>query len=265
MPYSLFQRLARWAFAPRRRIDRMTLTVAATVGAVLLAGCGSPSPANATDASGYHGAMLPAPVEKPAVVLTRADGTPYDLRAETDGYLTLLFFGYTNCPDVCPVHMASIAAVMAHMSFDETRRMKVIFVTIDPERDTPEKLGPWLAQFDQRFIALTGDSATLHDVQAEIGVTPAVKDTIATGASGYAMAHAAQVYAFTSDNLAHLVYPFGTRQKDWADDLPRLLDERWGADSTVAVNADMTGGAPTTASAGVAADSAPAAGARVAR
>src|SRR5690606_13323232 len=99
MPYSLFQRMARWAFVPRRRIDRLTLAVAATAGTVILAGCGSPSPALATDASGYHGTMLPAPVEKPAVVLTRMDGTPYDLRAETDGYLTLLFFGYTNCPD----------------------------------------------------------------------------------------------------------------------------------------------------------------------
>lgn len=252
MSYSLFQRLTRWAFAPRRRTDRMIFVVAATAGAVLLVGCGAPPADAATDASGYHGAMLPAPVEKPAVVFTRADGTPFDLRAETDGYLTLLFFGYTNCPDVCPVHMASIAAVMAHMSFDETRRMKVLFVTIDPERDTPEKLGPWLAQFDQRFIALTGDSATLYDAQAELGVTPAVKDTTVTGATGYAMAHAAQVYAFTSDNLAHLVYPFGTRQKDWADDLPLLLDERWGADSTVAVNPDEAVSSPTKPSAAVA-------------
>lgn len=252
MPYSLFQRLARWAFAPRRRIDRIALTVAATAGTALLAGCGSPSSAAATDASGYHGAMLPAPVEKPAVVFTRTDGTPYDLRAETDGYLTLLFFGYTNCPDVCPVHMASIAAVMAHMSFEETRQIKVLFVTIDPERDTPDKLGPWLAQFDQRFVALTGDSATLHDAQAELNVTPALKDTTVTGASGYAMAHAAQVWAFTSDNLAHLVYPFGTRQKDWADDLPLLIAERWGVDSTVAINSDTAGSAPTTPSATVA-------------
>lgn len=249
MRYSLLQRLARWAFAPRRRTDRIVLAAAATAGAALLVGCGSPSSAVATDASGYHGTMLPAPVEKPAVVLRRVDGTPYDLRAETDGYLTLLFFGYTNCPDVCPVHMAGIASVMARMSFDETRRIRVLFVTIDPERDTPDKLGPWLAQFDQRFIALTGDSATLHDAQTELGVTPAVKDTTVIGASGYAMAHAAQVYAFTTDNLAHMVYPFGTRQKDWADDLPLLVHERWGADSTVATSHDRTGTNTTTASA----------------
>lgn len=225
MPHPFPARLTRWALAPRRRAT----ATAAIAAAVLLAGCAAPAPAadDAIVATGYHGAMLPAPVEKPDVVLTRTDGTPYDLRAETDGYATLLFFGYTNCPDVCPVHMANIAAVMARMPYDETRRLKVLFVTIDPERDTPAKLQPWLAQFDPRFIALTGDSAALHDAQAALGLAPARKDTTVTGASGYAMAHAAQIYAFTADDRAHLVYPFGTRQSDWAEDLPRLVRERW--------------------------------------
>lgn len=230
MPHPFPARLARWALAPRRRATAAaTATVVAAV--VFLAGCAAPAPAadNAAVATGYHGTMLPAPVEMPAVVLTRTDGTPYDLRAESRGHATLLFFGYTNCPDVCPVHMANIAAVMARMPYDETRRLKVLFITIDPERDTPAKLGPWLAQFDPRFIALTGDSAALHDAQTALGLAPAQKDTTVTGASGYAMAHAAQIYAFTADDRAHMVYPFGTRQTDWAEDLPRLVREQWAA------------------------------------
>ncbi|MHB1223259.1 MAG: SCO family protein [Gemmatimonadaceae bacterium] len=240
MPHPFSARLTRWALAPRRRATAAVNAATTAAAVALLAGCAASAPAadTATVATGYHGTMLPAPVEMPAVVLTRTDGTPYDLRAEGEGHVTLLFFGYTNCPDVCPVHMANIAAVTARMPYDETRRLKVLFVTIDPERDTPEKLEPWLARFDPRFIALTGDSASLHDAQAALDLTPARKDTTVTSAAGYAMAHAAQIYAFTADGRAHVVYPFGTRQADWAEDLPRLVREQWAT----AVSATDSGG-----------------------
>ena len=223
---------------PRRSIT--TMLVLALLGGVMTS-CASPEPATDRAAAerGYNGVMLPAPVQKPATILTTTDGTPYDLRERTRGRLTLLFFGYANCPDVCPVHMANIATVLADMSYEQARRIEVVFVTVDPERDTPEKLRAWLDRFDPRFVALTGDSATLAAAQRELGVAPAVKEEVG-GAIGYSMAHAAQVYAFTSDGLAHLVYPFGTRQTDWVHDLPRLLDERWGADPAVALDDSAT-------------------------
>ena len=221
----------RW---PARRHLATTLALA-MLGAIL-ASCASPAPATDRAAAerGYNGVMLPAPVRKPATILTTTDGTPYDLRARTRGRLTLLFFGYANCPDVCPVHMANIATVLADMPYEQSRKVDVVFVTVDPERDTPDKLRAWLDRFDPRFVALTGDSATLAAAQTELGVSPAVKEQVG-GATGYSMAHAAQVYAFTSDGLAHLVYPFGTRQTDWVHDIPRLLDERWGADPALAL------------------------------
>lgn len=224
---------------PFRRARRpVTTALTLVVMAAVATSCTSPDPVvdRAAAERGYRGVMLPAPVQKPATVLTTTDGAPYDLRERTRGQVTLLFFGYANCPDVCPVHMANIATVLAGMPYEQARSIQVIFVTVDPERDTPEKLRAWLDRFDPRFVALTGDSATLAAAQRELGVSPAVKEEIG-GAAGYAMAHAAQVYAFTTDGLAHLVYPFGTRQTDWVHDLPRLLEERWGADRAAADSA----------------------------
>ena len=89
--------------------------------------------------TGWRGIALENPPAKPSFVLDAADGRPFDFRAETDGYTTFLFFGYTSCPDVCPVHMASLAAVKRDLNADDQRAMRVIFVTADPRRDTPER------------------------------------------------------------------------------------------------------------------------------
>ena len=212
-----------------RSLSRAVLpTIAATVLATTAA-CASSADGRPVGSAGYHGVMLPAPVAKPDFTLTRTDGSPYAFRAETDSAaVTLLFFGYASCPDVCPVQMANIARVLDRMSYEDAHRVQVVFVTVDPERDTPAKLRAWLDQFDPRFVGLTGDSTALRDAQLSLGITPATRDS-AGGAAGYSVSHAAQVYAFTADQQAHLVYPFGTRQTDWAQDLPRLVHERWGA------------------------------------
>ena len=216
------------------------LSSVAAVTVVATAACASNADGRPAPSAGYHGVMLPAPVPKPDFTLSRTDGTPYALRAETDSAaVTLLFFGYASCPDVCPVQMANIARVLDRMSYEDAHQVQVVFVTVDPERDTPPTLRAWLDQFDPRFVGLTGDSTALRDAQLSLGLTPATRDSIG-GATGYAVSHAAQVYAFTSDQQAHLVYPFGTRQTDWAQDLPRLVHERWGASDAPATAATTT-------------------------
>jgi protein SCO1/2 len=158
-------------------------------------------------------------------VFTDTDGRPYDLRARTDGFLTLLFFGYTHCPDVCPVHMANIAAVLAELPPSVTTRIKVLFVTTDPGRDTSERLRTWLARFDARFVGLTADTATVNRAQAALMLPPAQIGT-ADSAGNDLVGHAAAVVAFSPDGHARAMYPFGTRQADWAHDIPRLLGIR---------------------------------------
>jgi protein SCO1/2 len=150
------------------------------------------------------------------------NGQPFDFRAETDGKLALLFFGYTHCPDVCPVHMASIAAVKRDLPVSDQRRMRVIFVTVDPQRDTPERLREWLSAFDPDFVGLRGTEARIDSILIGLQLPVAIRDT----ASGpdYAVGHASQVIAFPPDADFRVVYPFGTRQADWEHDLPELLD-----------------------------------------
>ena len=171
-----------------------------------------------------RGVMLGTPQAKPDIRLTTVDGAPFSLRDDTRGYLTLLFFGYTHCPDVCPVHVANISKVMKTLPDEISSRIRFVFVTTDPERDTPERLKGWLSGFHPAFIGVTGTPEQIKQAQIAAGLLPAGKEVVdSTAPEAYLVSHAAQVIAFTSDDLAHIVYPFGIRQQDWANDLPILV------------------------------------------
>src|SRR4030095_12454801 len=83
-------------------------------------------------AGGLRGVELPAPIDKPALNLVGTDGQPFDLRERTAGKVTLLFFGFTNCPDVCPTTMADIASALSEVGPDVRSQVAVVFVTTDP-------------------------------------------------------------------------------------------------------------------------------------
>lgn len=183
-----------------------------------LAGCGISAESGGR---AYRGAVLAHAVPRPSFTLTDTRGQPFDFRAKTDDTVTLLFFGYLNCPDVCPVHLTNIATVMRGLPYEVTGRIRVVFITTDPARDTPEKLAAWLENFDPSFIGLRGTPEEVKAIEKLVDVAPAV--AAAPDSSGaYEVGHAAQVIAFTRDDSAHVVYPFGTRQADWAHDLPLL-------------------------------------------
>ena len=172
--------------------------------------------------SGLVGLEIPEPHRKPDFTLTTTEGQPFSFRKDTEGHLTLLFFGYTHCPDVCPTHMANIAAVLRKLPPSMSERVRVVMVTTDPARDTPEVLRAWLDHFDRSFIGLVGTQQALYATEEAAGVMPSMPDK-PDSAGDYTMAHAAQVTAFTSDNIARAVYPSGTRIQDWAHDIPVLL------------------------------------------
>ena len=163
----------------------------------------------------------PNPRPKPNFVLTDTEGRPFPFRDSTEGSMTLLFFGYTNCPDVCPVHMANIAAALHKLPDNVARQVKVVFVTTDPERDTPEVIRAWLDHFDTRFIGLTGTQAEVDSAQVAMRIPPAYREEI-PGAP-YQVGHSAHVIAFTKDGMARYALPFGTRQSEWAQEIPRLV------------------------------------------
>jgi protein SCO1/2 len=208
------------------RLRRLALVALAVASAGLVA-CGQPgeeAQADGQSADGWHGRVLEEPWAKPEFTLTDTDGQPYDFAAETDGHLTLLFFGYTHCPDVCPLHMANLSEVLDQLPGSVRVATKVVFVTTDPARDTSARLKEWLGAFDAAFVGLTGTQAEVAAAQEAAGV-PVAGAEPPDEDGNYAVGHAAQVIAYTRDDQAHIVYPFGTRQDDWAADLPRLLEE----------------------------------------
>ncbi len=204
---------------------------------VLTAGCRMEADERADAAAreaetGLRGFVMPGPPMRPDFVLADARGGEFDFRAETDGFLTLLFFGYTYCPDVCPIHMSSIAEVKRDLGVELARRIRVVFVTVDPERDPPERLRSWLAAFDDEFIGLYGEPDVVDAIQLGLGLPPAIvpeitaepaADTLAdTPVDDYTVGHGSPVLAFSADGRLLVRYPFGTRQEDWLHDLPIL-------------------------------------------
>ncbi|MEZ4587273.1 MAG: SCO family protein [Gemmatimonadales bacterium] len=195
----------------------MTDRRGALASLILLVGCAGGSD---PDPDALHGYRLPSATPRPEFALTTVAGDGFDFAEATKGRLTLLFFGYTNCPDVCPATMANLGAVLGKLTGEERRRIDVVFVTTDPDRDRPEVLGPWLARFDRDFVGLVGSIDEVIAAQRASGIEAAVKDG---EGEGYTVSHAAQVIVVSPDDSVHLHYPFGTRQAEWASDVPRLL------------------------------------------
>ena len=207
----------------------------AVVGLLLLAGAGacrfeSPEREGASrraEETGFRGRVIENPGPRPDFVLRDARGGTFDFREETAGHLALLFFGYTHCPDVCPIHMSSIAEVKRDLGLAFGRNTRVIFVTVDPSRDTPERIVSWLEGFDPEFIGLYGEPATIDSIQFALGLPPAMvpgrtgTDELAPAAA-YDVGHASAVVAFPPGDSIRVMFPFGTRQADWRHDLEIL-------------------------------------------
>ncbi|WP_250290368.1 SCO family protein [Frankia sp. CiP1_Cm_nod1] len=216
---------ARWGPARCRRLFAVPLVVAF---ALVLAGCssGTGSAVTIVDDSGpvneLRGTALAQPVDKPALNLTDTAGAPFDLRSRTAGKVTLLFFGYTRCPDVCPTTMADIAAALDTVPASVRSRIATVFVTTDPERDTGEVLDRWLSQFDPSFIGVRGTLAQIRAQADALGIPLA--DPVRQPSGIFTVTHGTQVMAFTADDRARAVYLAGTQVADYAHDLPILAN-----------------------------------------
>ncbi len=186
----------------------------------------SGSAAAGTAEAKYRGGMVSPALPKPKFTLTDTSGVSYDFALKTQGYTTLLFFGYTHCPDMCPLQMSTIAQALKKIPPASADQFKVVFVTTDPERDTPQVLRAWLDHFDKRFIGLTGSDAAIAAAQVAANLSPAKKSAVRPDGA-YEVGHSAFVLAYTKDNLAHVIYPGGVNEEDWAHDLPLLATETW--------------------------------------
>ena len=169
-----------------------------------------------------RGSVYPEPLARPDFTFTDTDGEPYDFLGRTQGKLTFLFFGFTTCPDICPVHLSGLAATLGELPREDRVGVEVVFVTIDPDRDTPERMREWLDAFDPSFVGLTAPLEEANAVLEALLMAPA--SHIAREDGEYDVVHPAAVLAFSADGPARVRYAFGTRRADWSHDLPRLLD-----------------------------------------
>ncbi|MFI9270159.1 SCO family protein [Kitasatospora sp. NPDC052896] len=201
----------------------------ALTAALALSACSSANANNSGSAvvqqqavkSPYEGTPLTNPFTKPDLVLPDTSGQPFDLRQRTDGVTTLLFFGYTDCPDVCPTTMGDIGVAMQKLPPDEQKKIDVVFVSTDPARDTPTVLRTWLDSFDKNFIGLTGNLDEVKAAAKSLGIL--VEDPVVNKDGTVTSSHGAQVLAFLpSDNKAHVLYLSNSTIDVFSHDLPLL-------------------------------------------
>ena len=190
---------------------------AVLLAVLLLAGCGEDAPTE----EGYHGAVLDQQYVVPDTALTDTDGQPYSLAADTDKPLTLVFFGYTHCPDICQVVMATIASALTRLDEQDRERVDVAFVTTDPARDDEQTLRGYLDRFDPSFIGLTGDLQTIIDVGKPLAVAVEQGEKLPSG--GYEVVHSTQVTAIDDHDRVPILWTQRTSASDLADDIHRLL------------------------------------------
>lgn len=166
-----------------------------------------------------QGQMLVTPQAKVDFVLTDTTGQRYSFAEQTEGDVTLLYFGYTSCPDICPLHLAQIARALDEKP-DLLADTKVVFVSVDPGRDSLEAIREYLDHFDTDFVGLTGTADELERAQRAVGVPPA---EISGEGSDYSVDHAAWVIAYAPNGTSYSIYPVGTDQDTWVNDLDVLV------------------------------------------
>ena len=196
-----------------RRLILAALALAVLLaGVVLLPRASDPAPAEDLRAGAYE-----PPRAAPDFALDGADGTEARL-SDHRGKAVLLTFGFTHCAAVCPTTLATLAQARAQMGA-AAERVQVIFVTVDPERDTAAQMKDYLAAFDPTFIGATGEPAALAEVREAYGVS-AVREG---DGPDYAMAHTSSIFLIDPAGRLRAMMPFGHGPEDFAHDVAMLL------------------------------------------
>lgn len=184
----------------------------------LLAACGG-----GAQSSELTGTVLDPPFEVSSTPLVDTDGGAFSLADDTDKDLTLVFFGYTNCPDICGQVMATLAGTLTRFEPEEKERLDVVFVTTDPARDDEAATEAYVSAFDPTIIGLTGDLDDIVEVGESLAVGIDRGDKLPSG--GYDVTHGTRVYAVDADDEAPMMWDHDVSQAQLARDVQTLLDE----------------------------------------
>jgi protein SCO1/2 len=168
----------------------------------------------------FRGTLYDPALPASEIELARDNGSSFRL-SELSGNVVLLFFGYTSCPDVCPTTLSELRKVTEELG-SAAGQVKVVYVTVDPERDTPEKTQKYVSIFNPSFIGLSGSLEELQPVWRDYGVYREI-DQASTSAAGYLVNHTARVYVIDREGNLRLSYSYGTPTEDIVHDLKILF------------------------------------------
>ncbi len=183
----------------------------------LLTACGGITVAPAEPE--FEGAAYPEPQPVDDFTLMSVDG-PVSLD-DLAGKYTYIYFGYTYCPDVCPATLSQLARVKERLGADGSE-MQVVMITVDPERDTPEKLAEYLHHFDPDFVGLSGDSAEIDAAGKPFGLYYERHE--GSTETGYLVDHTARTFLLNRNGDVILSYAFDTPTDAFYNDFQKLLD-----------------------------------------
>src|SRR3954454_12816767 len=196
-----------------------------TAGSAACAGGSSSGTTVAATPAALHGAIPDTHASKPSFQLLDTSGRGFDFAADTQGRATLLYFGYTHCPDECPTAMADVATALRHTDPAVAQQVDVVFVTTDPWRDDQRVLRKWLDRFSPSFIGLTGTPSQIAGAEVAMGMPISRREAAPKryGSGKYAVSHFAAVLAYGRDGRVATLYPSGITPTEIAADLPVLV------------------------------------------
>lgn len=216
----------------------------ALAAGLLLGGCSAGTQLAAAPVSaGYRGQEPDRPPPRPSFRLTDTAGQTYDFHRETAGRPTLLFFGYTSCPDECFTAMAAITTALRATPDALREQTRVVFVTTDPARDDGPRLRRWLDRYSTDYVGLVGSQEQVGEAQRAVGAPVAQREgPVPTlpgqpaehmhkpgtaphshdAPLGYGVGHSSMIFAYDAADRLPVRYPAGSTPSDIAADLPAL-------------------------------------------
>lgn len=205
----------------RKGTPARTLLALATFGLVAAAAIFSLSGRNSADLHLTSGIALPAPRALPDFQLADQHDQPFN-RASLEGGWTLLFAGFTHCPDICPTTLATLADIDARLQ-SAGAALDTVFLSLDPERDQPATLGPYLAHFNPEFTGATGPRDQIERLMAGLGLAYI---RVPTGGEGYTIDHSAALVLIDPDARVAAYFKPPLAADRIAADLAALVDAR---------------------------------------
>jgi protein SCO1/2 len=199
----------------RRRVVPLVALLAALV--LALTACGDDK-----TATSLTGQQVDPPFTVSDQQLVDTAGSPYSLTADTDKRLTMVFFGYTHCPDICGLVLGNLASALNQLDESDRDQVDVVFVTTDPMRDDEAAVRTYLDRYDPGFVGLTGELGDIERVAASVAV--GMGDKLPSG--GYEVdAHTTTVTGIDVGDQAPIYWSQTTSPGEFADDIHALLKE----------------------------------------